>query len=124
LKEDDPYDSQYALPAHLFKAGVKFCFGTFDVEFARNVPFEAAAAAAFGLPPQEALKGVTIHAAEIFGVADQVGSIEKGKLADLILTDGDPLEAKTSIKAEFIAGKPVSLESRHTRLYQKWKDRP
>jgi len=123
-KEDDAYDSQYALPGQLFKAGVKFCFASFDVEFARNVPFEAAAAVAFDLPQQEALKGLTIHAAEIFGVADQIGSIEKGKLADLILTDGDPLEAKTSIKAEFIAGKPVSLESHHTRLYEKWKDRP
>src|SRR5580658_3843821 len=123
-KEDDPYDSQYGLPAQLFKAGVKFCFASFDVEFARNVPFEAAAAVAFGLPQQEALKGLTTNAAEIFGVADQIGSIEKGKLADLILTDGDPLEAKTSIKAEFIAGKPVSLESHHTRLYEKWKDRP
>lgn len=124
LKEDDAYDSQYALPAQLFKAGVKFCFASFDVEFARNVPFEAAAAVAFGLPQQEALKGLTLNAAEIFGVADQIGSIEKGKLADLILTDGDPLEAKTSIKAEFIAGKAVSLESHHTRLYEKWKDRP
>jgi imidazolonepropionase-like amidohydrolase len=57
-------------------------------------------------------------------VADQIGSIEKGKLADLILSDGDPLEATTSIKAEFIAGKSVNLESRHTRLYDKWKDRP
>ena len=123
-KEDDPYDSQYTLPAQLFKAGVKFCFASFDVEFARNVPFEAAAAVAFGLPQHEALKGMTMNAAEIFGVADQIGSIEKGKLADLILTDGDPLEAKTSIKAEFIAGKPVSLESHHTRLYEKWKDRP
>jgi imidazolonepropionase-like amidohydrolase len=124
LKEDDAYDSQYALPGQLFKAGVKFCFGTFDVEFARNLPFQAAAASAFGLPPQDALKAVTINAAEIFGVADQIGSIEKGKLADLILTDGDPLEATTSIKAEFIVGKPVNLESRHTRLYEKWNARP
>lgn len=124
LKEDDAYDSQYALPAQLFKAGVKFCFGSFDVEFARNAPFEAAAAVAFDLPQPEALKALTINAAEIFGVADRIGSIEKGKLADLILTDGDPLEAKTSIKAEFISGKPVSLESHHTRLYEKWKERP
>jgi len=124
LTEDDAYDSQYSLPNQLYAAGVKFCFGTFDVEFARNVGFNAAAAAAFDLPPGEALKGVTINAAEIFGVSDQVGSIEKGKLADLILTDGDPLEAKTSIKAMFIAGKPVSLESRHTRLNDLWSSRP
>jgi imidazolonepropionase-like amidohydrolase len=124
LKEDDPYDAQYALPAQLNAAGVKFCFGTFDVEFARNVGFNAAAAAAFDLPAGEALKSVTINPAEIFGVADKVGSIEQGKLADLILTDGDPLEAKTSIKAMFIAGKSVSLESRQTRLNDLWSSRP
>ncbi len=124
LKEDDAYDAQFTLPSELLKAGVKFCFGTFDTEFARNVPFEAAAAAGFGLPKDEALKAVTINAAEIFGVADKVGSIDTGKLADLILTDGDPLEAKTNIKQMFIAGKEVSLESRHTRLYEKWMTRP
>ena len=124
LNEDDPYDAQYVLPAQLYKAGVKFCFGTFDTEFARNVPFEAAAAVAFGLPADEALKGVTINAAQIFGVDDKVGSIDKGKMADLILTDGDPLEAKTNIKGMYIEGKSVSLESRHTRLYEKWMARP
>lgn len=124
LKEDDAYDAQYSLPEQLRAAGVKFCFGTFDVEFARNVAFNAAAAAAFGLPRDEALKSLTINAAEIFGVSDQVGSIEPGKRADLILTDGDPLEAKTSIKAMFIDGKGVSLESRHTRLNDLWGSRP
>jgi len=122
--EDDPYDEPYTLPAEFYKAGVKFCFGTFDVEFARNVPFEAAQAAAFGLPKEEALKAVTINSAEIFGVGSQIGSIDKGKTADLILTDGDPLEARTNIKGMFIAGKEVSLESRHTREYEKWLKRP
>ncbi len=122
--EDDAYDEPYTLPAEFYKAGVKFCFGTFDVEFARNVPFEAAQAAAFGLPKEEALKAVTINSAEILGAGAQIGSIEKGKLADLILTDGDPLETRTSIKQMFIAGKEVSLESRHTREYEKWLKRP
>jgi imidazolonepropionase-like amidohydrolase len=122
--EDDPYDAPYTLPNEFFKAGVKICFGTFDVEFARNVPFEAAQAAAFGLPRDEALKALTINSAEILGAGDAVGSIEKGKLGDFILTDGDPLEAKTNIKQMFIAGKEVSLESRHTREYEKWMKRP
>jgi imidazolonepropionase-like amidohydrolase len=122
--EDDPYDEPYTLPDEFYKAGVKFCFGTFDVEFARNVPFEAAQAAAFGLPKEEALKAITINSAEILGAGTQIGSIEKGKLADLILTDGDPLEARTNIKQMFIAGKEVSLESRHTREYEKWLKRP
>jgi imidazolonepropionase-like amidohydrolase len=124
LHEDDPYDSAYTLPSEFYKAGVKFCFGTFDVEFARNVPFEAAQAVAFGLPHDEALKALTINSASILGAGDQLGSIEKGKSADLILTDGDPMEARTSIKQMFIAGREVSLESRHTREYDKWMKRP
>ena len=84
---------------------------------------EAAQAAAFGLPKEEALKAVTINSAEILGAGSQLGSIEKGKMADLILTDGDPLEARTNIRQMFIAGKEVSLESRHTREYEKWMKR-
>jgi imidazolonepropionase-like amidohydrolase len=124
MRDDDPYDAPYTLPNDFYKAGVKFCFGTFDVEFARNVPFEAAQAVAFGLPHDEALKGLTINSAEIFGAGEQLGSIEKGKVADLILTDGDPMEAKTNIKQMFIAGREVSLESRHTREYERWIKRP
>ncbi|MFL6449793.1 MAG: amidohydrolase family protein [Bryobacteraceae bacterium] len=124
MRDDDPYDAPYTLPNDFYKVGVKFCFGTFDVEFARNVPFEAAQAAAFGLPKAEALKAITINSAEILGVGDQIGSVEKGKTADLILTDGDPLEAKTNIKRMFIAGREVSLSSRHTREYEKWMNRP
>ncbi len=124
LRDDDPYDAPYTLPNDFYKAGVKICFGTFDVEFARNVPFQAAQAVAFGLPHDEALKALTINSAEILGAGDQIGSIEKGKLADLIITDGDPMQAKTNIKQMFIAGREVSLESRHTREYQKWMSRP
>lgn len=123
LHDDDAYDAPYTLPAEFYKAGVKICFGTFDVEFARNVPFEAAQAVAFGLPHDEALKALTINSAEIMGVGEVLGSIEKGKWADLILTDGDPLEAKTNIKQMFIAGREVSLESRHTREFEKWMKR-
>ncbi|MBV9226872.1 MAG: amidohydrolase family protein, partial [Acidobacteriaceae bacterium] len=124
MRDDDPYDAPYTLPSEFYKAGVKFCFGTFDVEFARNVPFEAAQAAAFGLPNDEALKALTINSAEILGVGDQIGSLEKGKVADLILTDGDPLETRTVVKQMFIAGREVNLESRHTREYDKWMKRP
>lgn len=120
---DDVYDSAYTLPNEFFKAGVKICFGTFDVEFARNVSFEAAQAAAFGLPKEEALRALTINSAEILGVGAELGSIEKGKVADLILTDGDPLEARTNVKEMFIGGREVSLESRHTREYERWMKR-
>jgi imidazolonepropionase-like amidohydrolase len=123
LHDDDAYDSPYTLAAEFYKAGVKLCFGTFDVEFARNVPFEAAQAVAFGLPHDEALMALTINSAEIMGVGEMLGSIEKGKWADLILTDGDPMEAKTNIKQMFIEGREVALESRHTREYEKWMQR-
>ena len=124
LDEDDGYDSQYTLPAELHKAGVKFAFGSFDTQFVRNLPYQAAAAVAFGLPKDIALKAVTVHAAEIWGLGNQLGTIEEGKIADLILTDGDPLEARTQIRQMFIQGKPVSLENKHTKLYEKYSKRP
>jgi len=124
LEEDDAYDSQYTLPAELHKAGVKFAFGSFDTQFARNLPYQAAAAVAFGLPKDVALKAVTSNAAEIWGVGDRLGTIEEGKIADLILTDGDPLETRTAVRRMFIQGKPVDLDNKHTRLNEKYSKRP
>lgn len=124
LDEDDPYDRPFTTPGELYKAGVKIAFGSFNTEFVRNLPYQAAAAVAFGLPYEEALKAVTLNPAQIWGVADQIGSIEEGKWADLILTDGDPLEAKTQIKQLFIKGRSVDLDSKHYRLYQKYLNRP
>jgi imidazolonepropionase-like amidohydrolase len=121
---DMSYDFNYALPAQLHKAGVKFAFGSFQNQFARNIAFEAASAAAYGLPYDEALKAITLNAAEIWGFGDKYGSIEKGKAADLLVTDGDPLEVKTNVKMLFIEGRPQNLDSKHTRLYQKYKERP
>jgi len=126
-EEDDPYDKPFTIPAELFRAGVKFAFGSFGPtasDHPRNLPYQAAAAVAFGLPNEEALKAITINAAEIWGVGDELGSIEKGKLADLIVTDGDPLETKTQVKQMYIAGKSVDLDSKHLRLYKKYIERP
>jgi imidazolonepropionase-like amidohydrolase len=124
LEEDAAYDSPFTLPGELHKAGVTFAFGTFSVQFARNLPFQAASAVGFGLPYEEALKAVTINAAKIWGVDDRIGSIEKGKWADLILTDGDPLEARSQVKQMWIQGRPVSLETRHTKLFEQYTKRP
>ena len=121
--EDDPYDAAYSLPGQLYKAGIKFAFGTYDNQFARNLPYEAAFAVAYGLPYEEALKALTIGAAEIFGVSNEIGSIEKGKSADFVVTDGDPLEVRTQVKMLFIRGKNVSLETKQTRLYEKYMNR-
>ena len=123
MDEDDRYDQQFILAESLFKAGAKIAFGSFGNQFARNLPYQAANAVAFGLPQAEALKAVTINAAEIWGVADQLGSIEKGKLANLVVTDGDLLETRTQIKRLYIKGNEASLETKHTRLYEKYLNR-
>jgi imidazolonepropionase-like amidohydrolase len=81
-------------------------------------------AGAFGLPRDEALKAVTLYPAQILGVADRFGSIEVGKVANLVVTDGDLLEAKTNTKYLFIDGRPVPLDTRHTDLNNLFKDRP
>jgi imidazolonepropionase-like amidohydrolase len=122
--QDAPYDYAESLPGEFYKAGVKIAFGTFDNEFARNLPYNAARAVAYGLPGDAALKAITINAAEIWGVGDKTGSIEKGKWADLMLTNGDPLEVPTQIKALYIKGKEVDLSNKQTRLYQKYLNRP
>jgi imidazolonepropionase-like amidohydrolase len=125
-EEDDPYDKPFSIPGELSKAGVKFAFATYGPGAEadpRNLPYQAAAAVGFGLPPEEALKAVTLYPAEIWGVGDELGSIEKGKSADLIVTDGDPLETRTQIKQEFIQGVSVDLENKHRRLYEKYLTR-
>ncbi|MGA3041936.1 MAG: amidohydrolase family protein [Bryobacteraceae bacterium] len=122
-EEDQPYDKPFSIPGELSKAGVKFAFASFGPgadDNPRNLPYEAAAAVGFGLPQEEALKAVTLYAAQIWGAGDEIGSIEKGKWADLIVTDGDPLETRTQIKQMFIKGAPVDLENKHHRLYEKY----
>ncbi len=122
--EDSPYDESYARAGELNKAGIKVAFTTGDASNVRLLPYHAGTAAAFGLPKEEALKGVTIYPAQIFGVDKLVGSIEAGKLANLVVTDGDILELRTKVKQMFIAGRPVDMSNKHQRLYDKFKDRP
>ena len=124
MDDDDAYDAAYSLPGELHKAGIKFAFGTYDNQFARNLPFEAGFAVAYGLPMEAAWRALTIDAAEMFGLGASTGSLEVGKSADLFLSDGDPLEVKTQVKMVFIQGRNVSLENRQTRLYQKYMGRP
>jgi imidazolonepropionase-like amidohydrolase len=123
-EEDDAYDKNYSLPAELHKAGIKFTFGTFDTQFARNVPFEAGIAVGYGLPVDAAVRSLTLDAADIWGLGAEYGSIDKGKWADLILTDGDLLEHRTQVLQMWIKGRPVSLDSKHSRLYEKYTARP
>ena len=90
----------------------------------RNLPYMAGMAAAFGLSKSDALKSVTLWPAQILGVADRLGSLEVGKIANLVVVDGDLLEARTNTKYLFIDGRMVPLESKHTDLNERFKDRP
>jgi len=121
---EDPYDAIYANAGVLHKAGVKIAFVTESAPDVRSLPYHAGMAAAFGLPREQALKAVTIYPAEIFGVADKLGSLEVGKLANVIVTDGDPLEMRTQIKHVFIAGQKIPMTSKHKALYETFRKRP
>jgi len=123
---DAPYDAVYANPGVLAKAGVQIAFQTNDggEGDARNLPYNAALATAYGLDPEEALRAVTINPARIWGVADRIGSIEPGKVANLFVTNGDPLDVRTQVKHVFIRGQLMQWDDRHTQEYQKWRARP
>jgi len=121
--EFDPYDAPYAAPALLHDAGVKFCFMTNAFDMAMNLPFNAGRTCAFGLSHEDAIRALTLDAATILGVGDKLGSLEKGKIANVIVTDGDPLELTSQLRYLFIAGKPVSLETHYTALYRKYLGR-
>jgi len=123
-EEDDPYDIEMTQPAELAKSGVRFAIGSFDNSFARRLGQNAAAAIAYGLPYEEGLKAVTIYPAQILGLSDQVGTLETGKIANLIVTNGDPLELTTDVKYLFIKGQLTSTDNRHKRLYEKYLHRP
>jgi imidazolonepropionase-like amidohydrolase len=108
----------------LYAAGVQFAIsGEGEAMGERNTPYHAAMAAAYGLPRDEALKGVTIYAAKILGIESLAGSLEVGKDASLIVTNGDPLEIETNVQMEFIQGKKIDLRSRHTILYDKYREK-
>jgi len=118
------YDEPFTAPMKLHQAGVRFAITTgdgFDGE--RNLPYHAATASAYGLPPEEALRSITLSPAEILGIADRIGSLETGKDATLIVTDGDPLEIPTNVERAFIQGRRVDLTSRHTMLRDKYQER-
>jgi len=122
--EADPYDVNFATAAILSKAGVKFAFTSGGASSVRDLPWHAGTAAAFGLSKEEALKAVTIYPAQILNVADQIGSISEGKVANIMLVDGDPLELRTHVRHLFVNGKPVEVSNKHTELYEKFSKRP
>jgi imidazolonepropionase-like amidohydrolase len=129
LRRDDPYDASYTLPERLRRAGVKFAIGgpgagsPGGAASARNLPYHAAVAAAYGLPASDAVRSITLAPAEILGIADRIGSITVGKDATLLITDGDILETETHVTDAYIQGRKVDLGSRHKMLYEKYKQK-
>ncbi len=122
---DDPYDAPFTTPAKLHAAGVRFAISTFNASAARTLPYEAAQAVPFGLSHHDALRAITVSPAEILGVDDMLGTIEVGKLANLLVSDGDPLETTTQIEHVVIAGLAVDpKDNKHDRLYERYSERP
>lgn len=124
VEEDDPYDGPFAAPGELHRAGVPIAFGTFDASNARALPYEVATAVAFGLDAEAALRALTLGAAEILGLDDRLGSVDAGKWANLIVTDGDPLEVRTAVRHVIVRGRDVDLSNRHSRSYELYRGRP
>ena len=123
-REDAHHAATYKAAGELAQAGVRFAFGTGGAANNRLIPYEAAISVAWGLERDRALRAITLDAATILGVADRVGSLEPGKLANLFVATGDPMEMKTQFTHIFINGRSVGLKSKHTELYERFSSRP
>jgi imidazolonepropionase-like amidohydrolase len=120
----EDYDLVYSLPRKLKEAGVRFCIaGDGDPSNARNLNHHAAAASAFGLSKADALRSITLDAASILGIDSMVGSVDIGKDATLIVTDGDVLELSSKVERLFIQGKTIDLRDKHKQLYGKYEEK-
>ncbi len=123
-RDDAAYDEAYALPARLQEAGVRWCLASGEeTAHERNLPYNAGRAVAYGLAPDAALRSITLSSAEILGIADRYGSLDAGKSATLIITDGDPLEITTHTTAAFIDGRAINLANKQTILADKYREK-
>ena len=123
-RSDDGYDEAYGTPAALFKAGVRFAIaGEGNALYSYRLPWDAGVAVAFGLPEEEALKAVTINAAEFMGVADKVGSLEVGKEATLVITTGTPLDMTTNILQSYIQGREIDMNDIQKQFFKKYLEK-
>jgi imidazolonepropionase-like amidohydrolase len=122
MRHDDDYDLAYRIPGMIAKAGLKFCIATFGSSDTRNLPFQAGNACAYGLDKGNALRSITLSPAEIFGVDKDLGSLEVGKKATLIVSKGDILDPLThGVTLAFIEGRKVDLDNRQKELYRKYE---
>ncbi len=122
-REDEFHAYPYQAPGVLAKAGVPFAFSSGGFQFSRDVPFQAGRAVGWGLSHDDAIKALTLDAARILGVDSQVGSIEAGKIANLVVVNGDPLEIRSHIQHVIIAGRDVSLDNSQVELFKKYMAR-
>ena len=123
-EEDDVYDRLLTQPEELRAAGIKIAFGSFDNSFARRLGQNAANAVAHGLPYDDGLKAVTLYPAQMFGLDAQLGTVETGKTANLIVTNGDPLDVTTDVRYLFIKGQLTPTDNKQKALYEKYLNRP
>lgn len=121
--EDDPYDLLRAEPGKLAAAGIEVALASFNTSSSRRLPQYAGVAAAYGMPWQAALEAITLAPAKIFGLDKELGTIEAGKMANVIVTTGDPLELTTEIRYLFIDGRQTSLDNKQLDLYKIYKAR-
>ncbi len=120
----EPYNAWYELPSKLHDAGVRFAIaGSSSAANANRLPFEAGTAAAFGLPVDEALKALTVYPAQILGLDDKVGSLQTGKHATFIITDGNPIEYRTQVEQVYINGRKSDMNDMQRQLYKKYKEK-
>ena len=121
-RANERFDAVYTLPAELAKRGVKIAISSADAggpvssHSSRNLPYAAGFAVAYGLPYDEALKAITLNVAEMFGFSDQLGSLDVGKTANVVIANGDPLDVRTDVKQVYIQGVPVPMVTRQTQL--------
>jgi imidazolonepropionase-like amidohydrolase len=113
---NERYDAVYSVPGELAKRGVKVIIASYNVSNSRNLPYSAGFAVAYGLPYDEAMKSITLNPAEAFGLGDKLGSLDVGKIANVVIADGDPLDVRTSVKQVYINGVAIPMETRQTRL--------
>jgi len=121
-EEDEPYDRPFTTPGELHAAGVTVAFASFGSSNSRLLPYEAAHAVGYGLPREEAIRAITVTPARLFGLED-FGTLEEGKVANLIVVNGDPLEIRTEVEHVFVNGVLMPEGNRHLDLYRKYRAR-
>ena len=120
----DALGVRYENAAVLAKAGVKVALLETDTHNARDLRQQAGNAVSYGMTWDQALRAVTLSPAEIFGVGDRYGSLEAGKVANVVVWSGDPFEFTTAVEHVFIRGKEIPLRSRQTELFERYKTLP